>query len=323
MNNLISVIVPVYKVEIYLRKCVDSILDQTYSNLEVILVDDGSPDNCGIICDEYAKKDSRVVVIHKENGGLSDARNAGMAIAKGEMVIFVDSDDWLPLDAIEKLFVLLINSGADVAVGDHVRSDEKGLLLQKESYLRDGIFDSVEFMEYVLRNGCAAWAQLYRREVHINQEFPVGEINEDEAIVLKVLSNCRKIAVTAECVYYYRCRAESITTNAFSRKKMIWKKHCLDNWKFVKYNYPELEEVAILRYRGSLVWLLTEIAMSDDKNSYSNEIKELMEELYYNKKQFLALPVESKKEYIRLHSLYIGGFELYSRALRILRRMKK
>ena len=111
----ISVIVPVYKVEPYIRKCVDSILGQTFSDIQVILVDDGSPDQCGKICDEYAKQDKRVEVIHKENGGLSDARNAGVPYAKGEYIIFLDSDDYIEKDMLEYMYTRIQDSGADMA----------------------------------------------------------------------------------------------------------------------------------------------------------------------------------------------------------------
>ena len=117
MNELISVIVPVYKVEPYLRRCIDSIISQTYHNLEIILVDDGSPDNCGAICDEYAEKDTRVRVIHKSNGGLSDARNAGLDIMTGDYVAFVDSDDWIDKQHLSSMYAL-VNGGADIAVSD-------------------------------------------------------------------------------------------------------------------------------------------------------------------------------------------------------------
>ena len=115
MSELVSIIVPVYKVEQYLSRCVDSILQQSYSNLEIILVDDGSPDSCGMICDEYQKKDSRVQVIHKSNGGLSDARNYGIEAAQGKYLAFVDSDDWLDFDMIDILYRVLTSQGADIA----------------------------------------------------------------------------------------------------------------------------------------------------------------------------------------------------------------
>ena len=129
MTDLVSVIVPIYKVEKYLGKCVDSIINQTYKNLEIILVDDGSPDNSGKICDEYAKKDNRIKVIHKENGGLSSARNAGLDVATGEFIAFVDSDDRIHLDFVEKLYRAIKEENADIA-SCYVESFIKKLLLK-------------------------------------------------------------------------------------------------------------------------------------------------------------------------------------------------
>ena len=114
MYSLLSVIVPIYNVEDYLNRCVDSIINQTYKNLEIILVDDGSPDNCPQMCDDYAKKDSRIRVVHKENGGLSDARNAGMKVATGEYVSFIDSDDYISLDFYETLFQTMVDNDSDI-----------------------------------------------------------------------------------------------------------------------------------------------------------------------------------------------------------------
>lgn len=263
MEPLISVIVPVYNVEPYLHKCVDSILNQTYRNLEVILVDDGSPDGCPAICDEYAEKDERVKVIHKKNGGLSDARNAGMAVAKGEYLSFVDSDDMLSANAIEILLRFAHKEDADLVIGGYNRFEnvfEESI--NEETSVQ--CWTPVEAMADMLKNGCASWARLYRRELHQSILFPVGEINEDEAIVLHILDHCSKIVRISAVVYYYRCRTESITTAAFNKKKTIWIKHCLDNLKFIQTNYPELEPYAAARYRDSLLWILREIALSND-----------------------------------------------------------
>lgn len=260
MEPLISIIVPVYNVEPYLRKCVDSILNQTYRNLEVILVDDGSPDGCPAICDEYAAKDDRIKVIHKANGGLSDARNAGMAVARGEYLAFVDSDDMLPPDAMEILLNTAISEQADMVIGGYSRFEDipAAPCDLKLSVKR---WTPVETMADMFRNGCSSWARLYRRELHQSILFPVGEINEDEAIVLELLEKCNCIAVTNVVVYYYRFRPESITTASFNMKKMAWAKHCRDNLAFVREKYPELEADAAARYRGSVLWSLREICL--------------------------------------------------------------
>ena len=194
MNEKISVIVPIYKVEPYLRQCVDSILNQTYTNLEIILVDDGSPDNCGAICDEYAAKDTRVKVIHKENGGLSDARNAGLDIAVGDCYYFVDSDDYLPVRSVEEMIEMLRKQDADMVIGGFERfSDKTGeVFFSTESEgLVTYVYTQEEAFRDFYRDGCQAWAVLYRRHVHQNIRFPKGEINEDEAIIFQLLERCQ------------------------------------------------------------------------------------------------------------------------------------
>ena len=276
MEPLISVIVPVYNVEPYLRKCVDSILNQTYRNLEVILVDDGSPDGCPAICDEYAEMDHRVRVIHKENGGLSDARNAGMAVMNGDYLSFVDSDDLLPVNAIETLHRIAVEENADLVIGGHNRFEDTPLT-NTDTELFVKRWTPVEAMADMLRNGCASWARLYRRELHQSILFPVGEINEDEAIVLPLLERCKTVAVTNEVVYYYRCRPESITTAVFNRKKMSWVKHCRDNLAFIRKKYPHLEYYAIARYQDSILWLLSEICLQ--KSGFELEWENLKSEL--------------------------------------------
>lgn len=276
MEPLISVIVPVYKVEKYLHQCVDSILNQTCQNLEVILVDDGSPDACPAICDGYAAKDSRVKALHKANGGLSDARNAGMAVARGEYLSFADSDDVLPADALEKMLLLALSENADLVIGDHVRFEDD-IPDAQPSAGDHRVMRRREAMTDFFQNGCASWARLYRSGIHRDLLFPVGEINEDEAIVLKLLDRCDRIVKTSHVVYFYRCRLESITTSSFSAKKLVWVKHCRDNLAFIREKYPELEKYALQRYRSSLLWLLREIALQN--TGYDLEWKNLKREL--------------------------------------------
>lgn len=284
MRPLVSVIVPVYRVEKYLPQCVDSILEQTYTNLEVILVDDGSPDGCGAICDAYAAKDSRVKVIHKQNGGLSDARNAGMAVMTGEYVSFVDSDDMLAHHAVEVLLRIAQEKNADLVIGGHDRFEMDPCEGADGREAKVRCMTNVEAMADMLQNGCASWARLYRSELHAPVLFPVGEINEDEAIVLHLLDRCKCVAMTDAVVYYYRCREESITTSSFSAKKLAWVKHCRDNLEFIRQKYPQLELLAAARYRGSILWALREIALQE--SGYDEEWEQLRRELRENRRLF-------------------------------------
>ena len=296
MEPLLSVIVPVYKVEAYLRNCVDSILAQTYQNLEIILVDDGSPDNCGAICDEYASKDSRIRVIHKPNGGLSDARNAGMSIATGEYLMFVDSDDLLTLNAAQTLMGLAAQEQADIVIGNHLRFEEELPQIPTCS-AAPNVHTPEEAAADMLQNGCAAWARVFRRSIHEGIDFPVGEINEDEAIVLKLYDRCQRIVKTAEVVYLYRCRPESITTTSYNPKKLIWVKHCRDNLAFIRSHHPLLELDAAKRYRGSILWALREIALSPE--DFTEVRKQLVKELRCNAAIFKHAPFPLRTDRLR------------------------
>jgi len=283
MEPCISVIVPVYKVEPYLRKCVDSIINQTYTNLEIILVDDGSPDNCGAICDEYAAKDSRIKVIHKENGGLSDARNAGMEIMTGDYVAFVDSDDWIEPQMYQRLYELLEYYHADMAFGgvaDEVLQNGVVRTVKTSNYGNTPYAEgNTAAMRRYFHGSWAAWDKLYRAELFDGIRYPVGEINEDEAIVLHLLDRCNRVCYTNEVFYHYvrRIDGTSITTSSFSEKKIAWVKHCRDNLAFIREKYPQLEKDALARYRGSILWSLREICMQG--SGFNKEWKSLRMEL--------------------------------------------
>lgn len=302
MEQLVSVIIPIYKVELYLKRCVDSVLAQTYTNLEIILVDDGSPDGCGAICDSYARQDPRVRVIHKVNGGLSDARNAGLEIASGEWVSFIDSDDWIEPDMYSELLCHAQKYGAQISVGgvsyeisegDHIRTlrTASGESEQVEC------LDSVSAMRRHLLGSWAAWDKLYQRELFRTIRYPVGEINEDEAIMLQLLSSVSKIVYTNKVYYHYIQRADSITTSSFSEKKLAWPRHCQDNLVFVQEKYPELELAAAARYRSSILWALREIALCGE--DYSIQRQELLKQLRKYYRLFKNAPFEYHTDRIR------------------------
>ena len=318
MNPLISVIVPVYKVEEYLPQCLDSICGQTYQNLEILLVDDGSPDRCGEICDQYAARDSRIRVLHKQNGGLSDARNAGMQQMSGSYFMFVDSDDMLPPDAVQTLFETALSENAELVIGDHRRFSE---ILPEENSKKNIVevhrLTGSEAMRDMLQNGCAAWARLYQREIHQHIPFPVGEINEDEAIAIQILENCTHVVKTSAVVYYYRCRPESITTSDFAAPKMAWSKHCAENLKYIQAHHPSLESDAAARYRGSLLWSLTEIALSDE--NYAGETQALLYALRSQKKLFYAAPFSYRQDRLRMWLLLHFPFFVYRAIIRFRR----
>lgn len=322
MSEKISVIVPVYKVEPYLRRCVDSILAQTYTNLEIILVDDGSPDSCGAICDEYAEKDERVRVIHKENGGLSDARNAGLEIATGEWLSFIDSDDWIEPTMYE---TLLNNAGvhdAQISIGGVVDEllTENGVIVTKTTAGNSVVTEvrkKQPAIQHFLNHSWSAWDKIYRREVFDGIRYPVGEINEDEAIALHLLDRCERVVYTNEPFYHYIRRPESITTSTFSLKKLDWYRHCKANLEWIRANYPELEEAAAIRYRNSLLWTLTEIALAE--GDYRSEVKKLVGELKTNRKLFKKILYQHSTDKIRADLLTYLPFAVYRAFIRIKR----
>lgn len=323
MNSLISVIVPIYKVEKYLRKCVESILSQTHTNLEIILVDDGSPDNCGAICDEYAKQDARIKVIHKPNGGLSDARNAGLDIMTGEYVAFVDSDDWIGPRMYETLLQMLKLFQADIAIGgvaDELEQNGKVTTVKVTNYREKPFYESAtEAMHRFFTTSWAAWDKLYKADLFWDIRYPVGEINEDEAIVLQLLSKCTRVCYTNEVFYHYMRRPSSgsITAASFSVKKLAWQAHCRDNLEFVQAHYPALVPDAAARYRGSLLWSLTEIALSDE--NYAGETQALLSALRSQKKLFYAAPFSYRQDRLRMWLLLHFPFFVYRAIIRFRR----
>lgn len=211
----ISVIVPVYNVEKYLPKCVSSILKQTFSDFELILVDDGSPDGCGVLCDEYAKKDSRVRVIHKKNGGLSDARNVGIDAAKGDYLMFIDSDDWIDVDMLELLYTQAQKYDAQI-VECSFRNVFENRMEEETScsgavVLGTGI-DGIEGILDWKHFKPVAWNKLYHRSVIGDVRYPVGKLHEDEFTTYKYFYRAAKIAYVDVSKYnYVKSRAESIT----------------------------------------------------------------------------------------------------------------
>lgn len=228
MEQKISVIVPVYKVEKELPRCVDSILRQTYPNLQILLVDDGSPDRCGEICDAYAAAHENVQVIHKENGGLSDARNAGIERADGNYLMFVDSDDYIEPDMAEKLYRALQSAGADMSVCnfqyDCTLCPEEAKQYPNDLPIADGVLSGREILteEMFVGSGVwfiTAWNKLYGRKLFDSVRFPVGKLNEDEFVCHEILLQCEKVACVHDALYHYVVRPGSIMRSDFSPRR--------------------------------------------------------------------------------------------------------
>ena len=240
INPLVSIIVPVYKVENELSRCIESLLNQTYSNLEIILVDDGSPDACPAICDEYAKKDNRVLVIHKENGGLSDARNAGLKEAHGEWLMFVDSDDYIETDAVEQFISSLslqnFDSNIDIVVGVAREISLNGKIsYQRHTNLEaNGVYDSKEYIIRSIKRKelfAPAWLNLYRTEFwhKFKHSYKVGIYYEDLDTVLKIFLSVNKILYIDYPFYNYIKREGSITVSGNYEKRLASAREVLND----------------------------------------------------------------------------------------------
>lgn len=283
MGKLVSVVVPVYNVEKYLKKCVNSILCQTYKNIEIILVDDGSTDNCPKICDEFKIKDNRVVVIHKKNGGLSDARNFGINEASGSFITFVDSDDFIMPDMIEYLYNICEEYNSDFSVCQSVRCDETGSIkclcsdIEKENII---VFEGKNKMDAYLKTNCihtTTWSKLYDIKLFNDIRFPKGKIHEDAFTTYILVNNAGKIVVTSKTGYVYRVNPTGIMNSKFSNKNLdaiLAKKKQL---RFIIKNYPKLSRYAYAELIYSCNYCLSKMAVS---NFYEPDIENNIQSMY-------------------------------------------
>lgn len=294
MSEKISVVIPVYNVEAYLEECLDSVVNQTYRNTEILLVDDASPDGCGAICDRYAAEDPRVRVIHKEdNGGLAEARNTGMEYATGEYLFFADSDDWLAVNTLEKLYEGLKKYQADCSVGACVTVLEKTdgeKSIQGGSPKQERCETAREAMEHVLLAGSSSCNRLYKRGTLEGLRFPGGRINEDEPFVMWAYERMERIAFLDCETYFYRKRANSITTSAFSVKMVDCVYNSRDNLEFVTEKAPELIPAAEYKYCKSLLWCYVNLRKLKDDEQARVLRRQLHREIRQNRRMALRNP---------------------------------
>lgn len=225
LKSKVSIVVPIYKVEKYLDNCIQSIVEQTYANLEIILVDDGSPDECPRICDKWAKKDNRIKVFHKKNGGLSDARNFGLDNATGDYIYFVDSDDYINHQCIEILLNAIVETQSDIAACNVLEVKENFYKQFKiDRNPKKEILKNIETCKKITKSGhqgigIVVWNKLYKKEVFNNLRFTKGIIHEDEAIIYQLIYPVKKFVYVHEYLHYYRLSSESIMRNEFNLKR--------------------------------------------------------------------------------------------------------
>lgn len=261
---LISIIVPVYNVELYLDRCIESLVSQTYENLEIILVDDGSTDACPKICDDWSKKDQRVRVIHKNNGGLSDARNVGLEIAHAKYIVFVDSDDWVSYKYIEYLYKGLCSSGADICECEVLKTNNLQITQNTELHSDLFCYDTETAMKMLVLD--AVFHQyvvnkIYKKECIGDIRFIKGKLNEDEFWTYQVFGKAKKIAKIENVLYYYFQRNGSIMRSTYSLKRLDALEAKFERQKYIDLRFPQLSEVAAVNmilsciYSGQMILL--------------------------------------------------------------------
>lgn len=284
----ISVIIPIYNVENYLKRCIDSVINQTYKNLEIILVDDGSKDNCGKICDEYAKVDSRIQVIHKINGGLSDARNAGLKVATGDYIYYIDSDDYIDNDMLEIMKKNLEKYNADISICGIYKECENGnytlkrnnvieIMNSKEALIKLNSFSSFDM---------AVWNKLYKKYIVDGIEFPFGKKSEDYFVMYQYFDRASNIVVIPESKYHYIQRENSI-----SRGKNITHDYIegsLRQKEFITAKYPDISYVGNTAYAFSYIatynrYIKNNVKLSNENiKLFRSEVRNYLKDILKN-----------------------------------------
>ncbi|MEE0930952.1 MAG: glycosyltransferase [Acutalibacteraceae bacterium] len=319
-NPLISVIVPIYKVEDYLKRCVDSIINQTYNNLEIILVDDGSPDNCPQICDNYAKQDSRIKVVHKKNGGLSDARNAGMKVATGEYISFIDSDDWIDLNTYMLTVEKMIETNSDIGAFNIILVyDDKEISPDLSQEFE--VMNSEQAIETTIDNikvRTPVWNKIYKKDLLKDLEFKKGKLNEDEFFTFRVLDKANKIVYLHRQNYYYYQRATSIM-GKYSVKRLDMVEGVRERLLFISENYPGLYNKAKISFCFTCLYhyqKLLKNANIDSDNIGKRKLKE------YRKQIHIGIKDVQERNFLDKVSLLVSncefGLELIARLRNIL-----
>lgn len=275
---LISVIVPVYKVEQYLERCVNSILSQTFANFELILIDDGSPDNCGAICDAYEKKDKRVHVIHQENGGLSAARNAGIewmfSNSSSEWLTFIDSDDWVHEKYLEVMLDTVLNTKTQIVVCAYKETEGENVVIKE--IVNGKVHETEEFYCNYHVNATIACGKLYERKCFEKIRFPKGKIHEDEYVTHRILFMFSKLSYVEEPLYSYYVNKEGITKSGWSPKRLDSIEAIARQICYMRENGYEMAYRYVIRKYGvnlSTQILKIETCDNDTQCKYKNVLK--------------------------------------------------
>lgn len=308
----VSVVVPVYNVQGFLVKCLDSIINQTYNDLEIILVNDGSTDNSGRICDEYASKDSRVKVIHQKNGGLSAARNAGIQNASSEWITFIDSDDYVSEDYVEYLINLASVNNSDVAIATYTyvtnsKRIDKGTgevaIMDSEVAIRRMLLDQGFDM--------GAWAKLYRTTFFDNNLYPVNKLYEDSYTTYRVVYKAKKVAFGSKSIYFYINRDDSIVNSSFNERKFELIEMNKLNEQFIRENIPNLSGEAKRRVIWSYFSTLNQVLSTKDSKIIAKYSPDLVNDILKEGKFIMKskyIPKRDKAAYLVLNYLGVSSY---------------
>lgn len=299
----VSIVIPVYNVERYLERCIDSVIQQSYANLQIILVNDGSTDRCPQICNQYAEKDKRIEVIHKKNGGLSEARNYGLEVATGKYITFIDSDDFVHYKYVEYLFSILQQNAADISVCSFQRFskiediEEKCQKDKKISFTGVQALENLCYQKEIKNSACA---KLYKMELFKEVYYPVGRLYEDLATTYKLLYRANKVVWSNKEYYYYFYRPGSIMNAKFSEKNLDRIENSKELLDFVEKKIPLINEAAKTRFFVSNIQVLRELPLKEEK------YKEIICEVKENIKKYRRCVIKNKsaKLIIRIIALF-------------------
>lgn len=280
MNPLISLVIPVYNVEKYLPRCMETVFAQTYDNFEIILVDDGSTDSSGKMCDEYAAKDDRVRVFHKENGGLSDARNFGVQKARGDLVSFIDSDDCVTEDYLQYLYDLKEKYGADMACADSIvvkegKTPKVSIIKPEEKKL-----NTEESLRRICHTSVSACHKLYKKDILLEHPYPKGRLYEDTAVTCRIVASSDNTAFSNKIIYYYFIREGTISHNIISEKQydLFWASN--EQLQYISREFPAVRRASECRCIHDAMWFL------DNLFSYHSE----NEKIHFQRARKFAKP---------------------------------
>lgn len=303
----VSIIVPVYGVELYLEECLEALIHQTYQNLEIILIDDSSPDSCPEICDRYAVRDERVNVIHKKNGGAGSARNAGMSFFSGEYVCFVDSDDYPALDYVKKLAETLECQGADIVVSRY-RCLYKYGSVQGTVALEPGIYTQIEYLKQFLDDwNCGLlWNKIFKKEVVRDLKFEEGRRIDDEFFTYQAVMRAKRVVQIEDELYVYRMRASGVMmsgSNCYEKMLKDQIDYLTERYHLISKEYPELKAEYLENLMDNLINLKRKASTYPDvKRRVQQEIRRLL-------MTALTGPVSLKAKYIFIRNIWSVGEE--------------